>query len=159
MNRFLVKLGATFFFTGYAPIAPATAGSAAALLIWWAISSGAGPVPAWAYIGVFVALATGGTWLAQQAESIYGHDGRPIVIDEVLGAWITVALVPGDPLRIAIIGFFLFRILDIVKPPPAYQFQSLKGGYGVMADDVMAGIYGNLLLQIAARFWPALLGV
>ncbi len=159
MNRFLIKLGATFLYTGYAPIAPATAGSAAALLIWWAISTWSGPVPAWAYVIVLGVLAVGGTWLSQRAESIYGHDGRPIVIDEVLGAWITVAFVPGDPLRVALIGFFLFRILDVVKPPPAYQFQSLRGGYGVMADDVMAGIYGNLLLQIAARAWPALLGV
>jgi phosphatidylglycerophosphatase A len=154
MKRFLVRLGATFLFTGYAPVAPATAGSAAALFLWWWIGS----IPPGIYLAILAGLALVGTWLAHQAEEMFGHDGKPIVIDEVLGAWITVAFVPGDPLRIALIGFLLFRVLDVVKPPPAYQFQSLRGGYGVMADDVMAAIYGNLILQVAARLWPSLLG-
>ena len=153
-DRFLIRLGATFFFTGHFPVAPATFASFVTLAIWWWMP----PIPAAAMIEIMVLLAIYGTFVAGKAERYYGHDGKPIVIDEVLGALITVAFlgqaIEGHKLKLAIIGFFLFRVLDVVKPPPAYQLQSLRGGFGVMADDVMAGIYGNILLRLGHLIWP-----
>lgn len=149
MERFLTRCGATFFFTGYFPVAPATFASLVTLALWWVLP----PISNAAMIAILVFLAFGGTLVAGRAEVIYGHDAKPIVIDEVLGALLTVAFL-GHTLALAVIGFFLFRILDVVKPPPAYQLQSLSGGFGVMADDVMVGVYGNLLLRIAHLVWP-----
>jgi len=77
------------------------------------------------------------------------------VIDEVAGALLTIAGL-GHSLPLAVAGFLVFRVLDVVKPPPAYQLQALRGGWGIMADDIMAAIYGNLLLRAAALFWPGL---
>jgi len=152
MERFVTRCGATFFFTGHFPIAPATFASLVTLAAWWLLP----PMPAAAMIVLLVLLALGGTVVAGGAEAIYGHDAKPIVIDEVLGALLTVAFL-GHTLAIAGVGFFLFRVLDVVKPPPAYQLQSLSGGLGVMADDVMVGVYGNLLLRIVHLVWPRLI--
>jgi phosphatidylglycerophosphatase A len=148
----LVRGGATFFFTGYFPVAPATFASFVTLLLWWRLPL----LPLPAFIALLVALAVVGTALAGKAEAFFGHDGKPIVIDEVLGALLTVGFL-GHSLYLAVAGFLLFRVLDVVKPPPAYQLQSLRGGYGIMADDVTAGIYGNLILRVAGHFWPLLI--
>lgn len=142
---------AMFLHTGRFPIAPATFASFVTLLIWWLL-------PHWhplVMTAVLVLLLPLGVWSASRAEKTLGHDAKPIVIDEVLGALLTVAFL-GHSLTLAIVGFFLFRVLDVVKPPPAYQLQSLPGGMGVMADDIMAGIYGNLILRVAAAIWPGL---
>jgi phosphatidylglycerophosphatase A len=153
MSRFWIRLSATFFFTGHFPIAPATFGSFVTLAIWWLLP----PMSAGVMVAVLVALTLFSIWAAGRGEEIYGHDGKPIVIDEVVGSLLTVAFL-GHSLRLAVIGFFVFRALDVIKPPPAYQLQSLPGGYGVTADDVMAGIYGNILLRLAALVWPGLIG-
>lgn len=151
MSRFWIRLGATFFFAGHFPVAPATFASLVTLAIWWALP----PIPSWGLALVIAAVSVLGVWLAGRAEAIYGHDGKPIVIDEVAGVLLTVlGLGHGWPLAVA--GFFLFRVLDVVKPPPAYQLQSLRGGWGVMADDWMAGLYGNLCLRLLVLLWPAL---
>ncbi len=152
MRDFMIRLGAAFFFTGHFPVAPATFASLVTLALWVVLP----PIPPAALVAIMVFLAVFGTWIAGLGERLYGHDGKPIVIDEVLGALLTVAFL-GHNLPLAIAGFFLFRVLDVLKPPPAYQLQSLPGGFGIMADDVMAGIYGNLLLRVAALIWPALL--
>ncbi|MFN8549749.1 MAG: phosphatidylglycerophosphatase A [Candidatus Eisenbacteria bacterium] len=151
MRSFLVRLGASFFFTGMFPIAPATFASAVTLLIFWFLP----PLSILAWAVLFAVLAVGGTWLAEQAEKLWGHDASHIVIDEVLGVLITIVGL-GHGLGVYAAGFLLFRVFDVVKPPPAYQLQSLRGGFGVMADDVMAGIYGNLALRAILHFWPAL---
>lgn len=153
MNAFWIRLGATFFFTGHFPVAPATFASLVTLALWWALP----PVPAWALAVVILVVSALGVWLAGRAESIYGHDGKPIVIDEVAGVLLTV-LGLGHGLALAAAGFLVFRLLDVVKPPPAYQLQSLRGGWGVMADDLMAGLYGNLCLRLLLLVWPALRG-
>jgi phosphatidylglycerophosphatase A len=142
-------MGATFFFTGLFPVAPATFASFVTLVIWWWLPPISAPVMA----TLLAVLTVLGVFVAGKAEAFYGHDGKPIVIDEVVGALLTVAFL-GHSLGLAVIGFFLFRVLDVVKPPPAYQLQSLRGGYGVVADDVMAGIYGNLLLRLGRLVWP-----
>lgn len=151
MSGFFDRMVSTFFFTGHFPVAPATFTSLITIVIWYFLP----PLPVAATIGLLCLLAVVGTWAANRSEQHYGHDAKPIVIDEVLGMWLTVAFL-GHGFWLGVIGFVLFRILDVVKPPPAYQLQSLRGGYGIMADDVMAGIYGNVLLGIALRLWPAL---
>ena len=76
-------------------------------------------------------------------------DPGPVVIDEALGYMVTVAWLP-QTLGTAAAAFFLFRFLDIVKPPPARQSERLPGGWGIMTDDLIAGVYGNLLIRAAA---------
>lgn len=153
-ERFMIRLGATFFFTGHFPIAPATF----RLLRDPASLVAATPISAPAMLWTLLILALYGTYVAGRAEAIYGHDGKPIVIDEVVGALLTVAFlgpaVEEHRLKLAIAGFLLFRVLDVVKPPPAYQLQSLPGGFGVMADDVMAAVYGNCLLRLVHLLRP-----
>lgn len=158
MRRFFIRLGATFFFTGHFPVAPATFCSFVTLAIWWGVQSHQ-PIPPLVMLAAIAIVTAIGIPLASRAEPIYGHDAKPIVIDEVAGALLTVAWMgPGaDPLRLAVAGFLVFRVLDVVKPPPAYQLQSLPRGWGVMADDIMAAIYGNLLLRLVMLLWPALL--
>jgi phosphatidylglycerophosphatase A len=75
-----------------------------------------------------------------------GVDPGPIVLDEVVGMLITLALLPVNPMG-AFVGFLVFRVLDVIKPFPSARFESLPGGLGVMADDGMAAIYGNLVMR------------
>ena len=96
-----------------------------------------------------------GTWASDRAERRYGHDARCIVIDEVAGFWLSVLVVPWDLPHLAV-AFFLFRAFDVLKPPPAYQLQSLRGGWGIMADDVAAGLYTLLFLWVAGLIFPFL---
>jgi phosphatidylglycerophosphatase A len=97
------------------------------------------------------ALGLATSW---RAEAFYGHDGSRIVIDEVVGQAVTLM---GHPATGAtfIVGFLLFRFFDVLKPFPVGRMQRLKGGAGVMADDLAAGIYANLALWILlAASWP-----
>jgi phosphatidylglycerophosphatase A len=81
-------------------------------------------------------------------EKVYGHDPGEVTIDEVLGMWISLMLLP-KTIAVSGAAFFIFRILDIVKPYPARRFDSLHGGKGIMLDDVVSALYTNLLLQAA----------
>jgi phosphatidylglycerophosphatase A len=76
-----------------------------------------------------------------------------VVVDEVVGQWVSLLLLPLTPVTVAL-GFLLFRLLDVVKPWPARDFERLPGGWGIMADDVMAGIYANLLVRVGLLVWP-----
>jgi phosphatidylglycerophosphatase A len=130
--------------SGYAPIAPGTAGSVVGLLLYWLVIGL--PRPGfWVVIALTLAV---GTWAAERAERIFERrdDGR-ITVDEVAGMLISLAALPVRP-EVAVTAFFLFRIFDIVKPWPARACERLRGGVGVMADDVVAGIYANLVGQI-----------
>ena len=139
---------ATVLGTGYAPAAPGTFGSAAGLIIWWLLPSD--PISAGLAI-VITFLA--GAWSGGVAERHFrGTDPGPVVIDEVLGMLITLFMNPVGPLG-AILGFFLFRAADIVKPYPANKLEELHGGVGIMADDAMAAVYSNLALR--ALLWGA----
>lgn len=86
-------------------------------------------------------------WSATRGEEIFGKDGRQIVIDEATGMSISLVFVPKE-VGWYVIAFLLFRIFDIVKPPPAREMEKLKGGWGVTLDDVVAGIYANVSLHI-----------
>ena len=154
MDRFGV-LCATCAYLGHVPIAPGTFGSALGLILFWAVrSTGSAGVEA----AVMTVLFAVGVWSGTVAERHFrGVDPGPVVIDEVFGMLVTLAFLPVS-MTGAIIGFFVFRLLDIVKPWPARRLESLHGGLGIMADDGMAAIYGNLLmraLMVIAPGWLA----
>lgn len=149
---------ATGLGTGFSPFAPGTAGTFVGVLLFWFLAP---PFAGWGvYTVATVCLIALGIWTATLAEGIYRKkdDGR-IVIDEVVGYLVTMLGTCGaddSTVRkawIAVAGFFVFRFFDILKPPPAYQFQALPGGYGIVIDDVMAGVYGCLTLHIGLILW------
>jgi phosphatidylglycerophosphatase A len=150
MRRLGVFL-ATFGYIGYAPIAPGTFGSAAGLLVYLAVRmTGSSAIE----LGAIVVLFTVGVWSANEAEHHFGNvDPGPVVLDEVVGMLITLALLKVN-LSGAILGFLVFRVLDVVKPWPSGRFEHLPGGLGVMADDGMAAIYGNALMRLAIYAAP-----
>ena len=150
MSRLAVLI-ATFAYVGFFPIAPGTAGSAAGLLLYAALQASASPMLELAVIaGVFLA----GTWAATRAERSFGRsDPGPVVIDEVLGMLVTLALVPVS-LSGAVIGFVVFRAFDIVKPWPVNRAEALPEGLGIMSDDLLAGLYGNLVMRVLAWAVP-----
>lgn len=91
--------------------------------------------------------------MSTQAVNIYkSKDPSQIVIDEVCGYLFTMILIPFNWVNV-IVGFFLFRILDILKPYPIRKIENLRDGYGIVLDDVLAGIYANIILQIFIRFY------
>lgn len=135
---------ATCGYVGYAPVAPGTFGSAAGLVVFAIVRATESTAVELTVIAVLFAL---GIWGASVAEHHFGCvDPGPVVMDEVVGMLITLALLDVTVAG-AIVGFFIFRILDIVKPWPSAGFEKLPGGLGVMADDGMAAIYGNLLMR------------
>jgi phosphatidylglycerophosphatase A len=105
-------------------------------------------------IAAIVALFVIGVWSASEAERHFGKvDPGPVVLDEVVGMMITLALLPVN-LAGAIVGFLLFRALDVFKPWPSGRFERLPGGLGVMADDGMAALYGNLVMRALIALAP-----
>jgi phosphatidylglycerophosphatase A len=142
---------ATFAYSGYFPVAPGTMGSAAGLLVYLLVRwTGSVAVE----LTLIVALFAVGVWAGTIAERYFGGiDPGPIVIDEVVGMLITLALVPVG-LSGALAGFFLFRVFDVIKPYPAARLERLHGGLGVMADDAMAAVYANLALRAAMWLLP-----
>lgn len=135
---------ATCGYVGYAPVAPGTFGSAAGLVVFAAVRASGSIALELAVIAAIFAI---GVWSGTVAERHFGGvDPGPVVIDEVAGMLITLALLPVTPAG-AVVGFFVFRILDIIKPWPAAGFEKLPGGLGIMADDGMAAIYGNLVMR------------
>jgi phosphatidylglycerophosphatase A len=142
---------ATCCYVGYAPVAPGTFGSAAGLLVFYAVrSTGSTAIELAAIVVLFLI----GIWSGTEAEHHFGGvDPGPVVLDEVVGMLITLALIPVN-FTGAIVGFLVFRLLDVVKPWPSAQMEHLPGGLGVMADDGMAAIYGNIIMQILVRLAP-----
>lgn len=136
---------ATCGYLGYVPIAPGTFGSAAGLLLFAAVRWSASTT---LELALIVFLLTIGVWSASVAERHFGAvDPGPVVLDEVAGMLITLALIPVNVTG-AIVGFFLFRALDVIKPWPANRMEALPGGLGVMADDAMAAVYGNVIMRL-----------
>jgi phosphatidylglycerophosphatase A len=147
-SRLLAQALATWFGCGLSPIAPGTAGSLGALLPVWLLHQrfGWGPL---AWLLAAALLAAPAVWAAQRVAAAAGKkDPSRVVIDEVLGMWVTLAgAATLDFTRLAA-AFLLFRLLDVWKPPPARQLERLPGGVGIVADDVAAGAYGALVLFI-----------
>jgi len=142
---------ATCAHVGYAPVAPGTWGSAVGLFVYYLVRRQGSMTVELAVIAVIMVV---GLWAATEAEHHFGGiDPGPVVIDEVIGMLITLALHPVTVLG-AVLGFLIFRVLDVVKPWPARRLELLPGGFGVVLDDVMAGIYGNLLMWASIRLLP-----
>jgi len=148
----LAMVVATAGYIGYFPIAPGTAGSLAGLVV-LAFVRWIG-VPAFE-IATIIAVLLAGIWSASIAEQTLNRkDPGPVVIDEVLGMLITVALLPLS-LTGVLVAFLLFRIFDVVKPFPARRLEALHGGAGIMLDDAVAGLYGYVTLRLLVMFAPA----
>ena len=153
MHR-LALFVATCGYLGYVPVAPGTFGSALGLAVFFAVRS-AGSVAL--EVGVVVLVFAVGLWCGTIAEHHFGGiDPGPVVLDEVLGMLITLALLPVNAAG-AFVGFVVFRVLDVLKPWPSAQFERLPGGLGVMADDAMAAIYGNVLMRGLIALMPGVL--
>lgn len=135
---------------GRFPFAPGTVGSVIGVGLFLLIAR----TPGLIQVAVVASVVPIGIWASGRAAEVFGReDPGQVVIDEVAGQLVTL-LFTGVTLGGALLGFFVFRLLDIVKPWPANRFERLPGGVGIMADDLMAGLYGNLLLQVAVAVWP-----
>jgi phosphatidylglycerophosphatase A len=151
MNAFARLLG-TFFYLGYVPGAPGTAGSLGALAVAWVLHqylniSGA-------YIGFLgLLLMAPAIWASgRMAKDTASKDPQVVVIDEVVGQWIALAGATTLNGKSWIAAFALFRLFDIWKPPPVRQLERIPGGTGIVLDDAMAGIYAALVLYFAGWF-------
>jgi len=134
---------------GWFPVAPGTAGSAVGVVIYLLTRGWSAP----AQVALLLGITLAGWWAAGVAETaLKKEDPGPVVIDEVAGQLVTL-LLTGVGWRGAIVGFFLFRVLDILKPFPARRFERLHGGLGIMADDLMAGAYGLGLMMALMHYW------
>jgi phosphatidylglycerophosphatase A len=143
MNRLGLFI-ATCAYVGYVPIAPGTFGSAAGLVVFFGIR-GTGSVGL--ELAAIVVLFAVGIWSATVAERHLGDvDPAPVVIDEVAGMLITLAFLPVN-LTGALAGFLVFRVFDVCKPWPSSRFERLPGGLGIMADDAMAAVYGQVVMR------------
>lgn len=148
----LARFVSTAGYVGFLPVAPGTWGSAVGLLILlplrWHGSEMAEAV-------TMLALLAVGIWSAGVTGREMGdEDPGPVVIDEVLGMLMTLALLPVS-LTGVLVGFLLFRLFDVVKPYPAGRLEHLPGGYGIMLDDAMAGVYAYLVLRFCMWWMPA----
>jgi phosphatidylglycerophosphatase A len=144
---------ATAAFVGYIPVAPGTFGSVVGLLIYFATRLGESR--ALEALVAVVALA-GGLWSAGRVEREHGKDPSVVVIDEVLGMLVTLAFLDVTVAG-ALVGFVVFRLLDVVKPFPVGRLEHLHGGPGIMLDDAMAGLYANLMLRVLVVLFPGTL--
>ena len=143
---------ATWFGCGFWPKGPGTAGSLGAVLPAVLLAAYAGWQPWWFL--VLAAVATpAGMWASGVVAVESGRkDPQIVVVDEVLGQWITLAGAAAWNWKTFLAGFVLFRLFDIFKPVPVRQLERLPGGIGIVADDLMAGVYGALVLAAAGRW-------
>jgi phosphatidylglycerophosphatase A len=152
------KLLITFFGLGFLPMVPGTWGSLGGLIVFYPLAlflgyTGglAGTLCALSILALIVGIALG-PW----ANQYFGKkDPGPFVLDEVVGMWLSLLMIPFSGITgliiIGLVQFVFFRIFDILKPTPARQLENLPAGWGIMLDDVMAGIYANLCGQLLFR--------
>lgn len=151
MTRAILIFVASGAYSGFSPAAPGTAGSVVGLVLAWAVLPYANAHWALA-LALFAVIFALGCWVADRAQVIFGeHDSPRIVLDEVMGMIATMFLNPLSWMYL-LIGFILFRLLDIVKLPPANVFdRQVRGGLGVMLDDLAAAVYANIALRVVAH--------
>ena len=150
VTDFLTRLVATAFGSGYSPFAPGTAGSAVGVLLFWPMAALGWP---WQLAASVVVFFVGVVAASRLASQLGIEDPGVVVVDEVVGQWLTLSALPFNPV-VALAGFLLFRVMDVVKPWPARSLERLHGGWGIMADDVMAGVYAHLALRVGLLIWP-----
>ena len=152
MNKFplIHKIIATACGAGYFPWGPGSMGAVFAVVLW---------LPLFLFtdyctwlsvtIAAIVVFTVLGVWSSAVAERYWGEDPSRVVIDEVVGMWITVLAVPHQAAWSTIVtAFVLFRFFDMVKPLGIRKMENFKGGYGIMADDILSGVYGAIVLLI-----------
>jgi phosphatidylglycerophosphatase A len=140
---------ATGFYSGYIPIAPGTFGTVVAVPLCYVLSV-LGPLEGIVFVGAFLGVAV---WISGEAEKIFNKkDSGLIVIDEMAGFLVTLYGIPLTVTTLAA-GFLLFRLMDIAKPFPIRRLETaLPGGWGVVGDDVLAGVYANVVLRVVIYF-------
>ena len=147
MSDKTIKILSTFFYIGYFPVAPGTMASAAGALIACMLAE-----HTFIYIILLMAITYFGFQVCGEMEKVSGHkDPSCVVIDEVIGVMISFFLLPQTP-AVIITAFFLFRAFDMFKIYPANKIEELGGANGIILDDVVAGIYTNIIMQIAVHF-------
>jgi phosphatidylglycerophosphatase A len=158
-KRTLAIVVATFGGAGFFPIASGTVGAAAALVLYAAVvlAGVASTALVSVQIAGSIALLFAGVWACTETEAIFGKDGGEMVVDEALGMLVSVAFLPPTVATLAL-AFVLFRVFDIVKPWPAGRCERMAGGWGVMLDDLVAGIYANIGVRAALAAWAAMRG-
>jgi phosphatidylglycerophosphatase A len=140
------KLFASALFSGYSPVASGTAGSLVALAVYSIPGFETPLIIGAAVIAAFLL----GLKTSTAMERRYGHDPAEVTIDEVVGMWTSLIFLP-KKIFVIIAAFLIFRIFDIIKPFPARRFDSMHGGFGIMMDDLIVGVYTNLLIQLAMQ--------
>ena len=137
------KIVGSAFYTGYIPFASGTFGSFVGLIIYF--------IPGFENLFVIlpaiVFLFAYGVFVSNKFEKIYGKDPSECTVDEVVGTWIALIALP-KTFPVVITSFLIWRLLDIIKPFPAGTSESLKGGWGIMMDDVISGIYSLIIVHI-----------
>ncbi|MBM3246336.1 MAG: phosphatidylglycerophosphatase A [Candidatus Omnitrophica bacterium] len=145
MRKFIVKIISTFFYVGYLPLVPGTFASIAGIGLYYLVKDSS-----FVYSLTTLAALAAGFLTAGGAEEVFHQkDDRRIVIDEVAGMLLSLAFLPYD-IKLVVFAFVLFRVLDALKPYPAWRLQNLKGSPGVMSDDIVAGLYTNFILQVVS---------
>jgi phosphatidylglycerophosphatase A len=141
---------ATGIGAGYLPWFPGTWGSLIGLALYWPLHN----LPSWTFLATLLGLIFLSAWVSTIAEILFQQkDNQKIVIDEIVGMLVTLATIPFS-LKAVIVGFILFRLFDIWKPYPIRLCQDRwPAGWGVVGDDVVAGIYANLILQFVTRIY------
>lgn len=148
ISNFLTKIIATVFFVGYLPLIPGTFGSLVGVGLFYLLWGFSG----WIYFFSISGLIIVGLITSGAAERLFNKkDPGCIVIDEVAGMLVALSFMPPD-FKIIILGFLIFRILDTLKPYPAGRLQNMHGAVGVMGDDLVAGVYTNVVLLLILRF-------
>jgi phosphatidylglycerophosphatase A len=141
--NFFEKFIGSGFYTGYFPIASGTVGSLAAIVIYF--------IPGFEQLFIIIpatlVFMAYGIFVGTKFEAQYGKDPSECTVDEVVGTWISLIALP-KTLWIIVAAFFLWRILDIIKPSPARNLERLKGGFGIMIDDVISGIYTLIIMHL-----------
>ena len=147
MSIFLIKTLTSVFYIGYSKFVPGTLASLAGFLAYVFFIKGNAAL----HLGLTILVTIIGFGLSARAEAIFNKkDARQIVIDDFYGMWVSLLFLPYS-FKLSLAGFILFRIMDGLKPYPIYQVERLKGGLGVMGDDLLAGIFVNITLQILLR--------
>jgi phosphatidylglycerophosphatase A len=147
--RQIIILISTFFYTGYLPKGSGTFATLCFLPIYYFCFRNMHPA---LYFSITLGLYFLGVWASNYAAAIFNEkDPHKVVIDEVVGYLITMMFIPFTMKRM-IAGFFIARVLDIIKPFPAYQAQAFRGGNGIMADDAISGVQGCILMWALIYF-------
>lgn len=144
----LPRLIATSFGAGYLPVAPGTWGAIVAILLWLPLYVWASPaVTFWSTLAAAVIYTVAGTWASTISERYWGKDPVIACADETVGQWISLLPVsPLSPWWMILVSLALFRLFDIFKPLGIRSLERLPGGYGMMADDILSGIYAAIIL-------------